>query len=134
LHLIEFLIVNYYLYLHEMKKHSILIVLLLVICLQAAAKKPTVVERKKSQVCLTLQAENGSVKQKVNEDGTITCIIKSSDLIRVSSIVLNGVDLTSQLEKNKLNLPLLTKNSTLEIYFDEIPYYDQVEYTTMAMN
>ena len=98
------------------------------------AKKNTKIESKKSQVCLTLQAENGSVRQKVNDDGTITCTIKYSDLIRVTSIVFNGEEVSNQLEKNILELPLLTKDSTLEIVFEEIPYFNRVEYTTIAMN
>jgi hypothetical protein len=117
-----------------MKRHSILIVILLVICFSVEAKKSTKIESKKNLVCLTLQAENGSVRQNVNVDGTITCTIKSSDLIRVSSIVLNGEEISNQLEKNQLNLPLLTKDSTLEIVFEEMPCFNRVEYNTIAMN
>lgn len=133
-HFIGLLIVNDYLYLLDMKRHSILIVLLLVISLCTEAKKATKTERVKTPVCLTLQAENGSVRQKVNEDGTITCTIKPSDVIRVTTILLNGEDVSNQLDNNKLTLPLLSENATLEIVFEEIPYFSRVEYNTIAMN
>lgn len=116
-----------------MKRFYVFIVLFLVICFFADAKTPAKVETKKAPVCLTLQAENGSVKQNINEDGTITCIIKSTDLIRVTTILLNGEDITAQLEKNKLNLPILTQNSTLEIDFEEPSQFPQQTYYTIAM-
>lgn len=116
-----------------MKSKLIFIALFLVLSFVVEAKKPATVVRKKAAVCLTLQAENGSVKQKINEDGSITCIIKSTDLIRVSTILLNGEDITSQLEKNKLNLPMLTKDATLEISFEEPPVFAQPTYNTIAM-
>lgn len=116
-----------------MKRNLILLVFLLVLNVIVDAKTQTKVADKKTQVCLTIQAENGSVKQKVNEDGTITCIIKTGDVIRVSSIVLNGADVMNQLEKNKLTLPLLTENTTLEITFDSTASYTQPVYNTIAM-
>lgn len=108
--------------------------LFLVISLYAEAKTPVKVKAKKAPVCLTLQAENGTVQQKVNYDGSITCIIKINDLIRVSSILLNGEDVTAQLDKNKLNLPALTKSATLEISFEEPSQFSQPIYNTIAMN
>ncbi len=116
-----------------MKRNLVLIVLFFVVCMVSEAKISTKVEKKKSPVCLTVQAENGSIKQKLNEDGTITCVFKSSDLIRVATIILNGEDMTNLLDKNQLNLPLLTKDSTLEIQFDEIPVFNQPTYRTIAM-
>lgn len=117
-----------------MNNKLVLIVLLLVITFFADAKTPSRNVIKKAAVCLTVQAENGSIKQKFNEDGTITCIIKPNDVIRVTTIFLNGDDVTNLLEKNKLELPLLTKNSTLEISFEEIPTYIAPVYNTIAMN
>lgn len=116
-----------------MNKKLVLIVLLLVIAFMADAKTPSKKAMKKAPVCLTVQAENGSIKQKYNEDGTITCIIKPGDVIRVSAIFLNGEDVTNMLEKNKLVLPLLTKNTTLEISFEEMPTYIAPVYNTIAM-
>jgi len=116
-----------------MKRTLVLLVFLLVLYVFVDAKTPTKVAGKKAQVCLTIQAENGSIKQKVNEDRTITCIIKTGDVIRVSSIVLNGEDVTNQLEKNKLTLSRLTENTTLEITFDSTATYTQPIYNTIAM-
>jgi hypothetical protein len=117
-----------------MKKILILLVLLVVIAFSADAKTQSRISNKKAPVCLTVQAENGAIKQKFNEDGTITCIIRPSDVIRVSTILLNGVDVTNQLEKNKLVLPILTENTTLEICFEEKPIYTAPVYNTIAMN
>lgn len=116
-----------------MKRILVLLVLFLVISTLADAKTQSKKVDKKTSVCLTVQAENGSVKQKINIDGSITCIIKPDDLIRVSTILLNGEDITNQLEKNKLSLPLLTKNTTLEITFDQEPYFTEQVYRTIAM-
>ncbi|MCX6308562.1 MAG: hypothetical protein NTY32_06965 [Bacteroidia bacterium] len=116
-----------------MKRLKLLLVLLLVLNFVIEAKTQTKVRCEKASVCLTLQAENGSIKQRVNEDGTITCIIKPGDVIRVSTIVLNGEDVTNQLEYNTLNLPLLTANTTLEITFESISSYNQPVYNTIAM-
>jgi hypothetical protein len=117
-----------------MKRYLVLLALLLVITLCADAKKQSKVAIKKATICLTVQAENGSIKQKFNEDGTITCIIKPGDVIRVTTIYLNGEDVTNQLEKNKLVLPVLTENTTLEISFEEKPLYIEPIYNTVAMN
>lgn len=116
-----------------MKRYLIVTAFMLIVCFFTNAKTPVKKETKNSPVCLTVQAENGSVKQNINEDGTITCIIKLNDLIRVSSILLNGEDITAELEKNKLNLPVLTKNSTLEISFEEPSPFAQPVYNTIAM-
>lgn len=110
-----------------------IIALILFFSFVAEAKNPVKVEKKNSPVSLTIQAENGSVKQSINSDGSITCTISTNDLIRVSTILLNGEDVTNLLESNKLNLPLLSKNSTLEISFEEIPYFREPEYRTIAM-
>jgi len=116
-----------------MKRNLILLVFLLVLNTFVDAKTQTKVASKKAPVCLTIQAENGSIRQKVNEDGTITCIIKTGDVIRVSSIVLNGEDMMNHLESNKLTLPLLTENTTLQITFDSTASYNQPVYNTIAM-
>jgi len=117
-----------------MKRHLVLLIFLLALSLPIGAKTRTNNPVKNTRVCLTIQAENGSIKQKVNEDGTITCTIKPNDLIRVSSILLNGEDVTNQMEKNKLDLPLLTENATLEVSFESISNYPQMVYRTIAMN
>jgi hypothetical protein len=116
-----------------MKKILFLLVLLLGISFFADAKTQLNIVNRKEPVYLTVQAENGSIRQKLNEDGTITCIIKPGDVIRVSTILLNGEDVTNQLEKNKLVLPVLSKNSTLEISFEEKPMYAPPVYNTIAM-
>jgi len=116
-----------------MKKILVLSVVFLVVSLFADAKTQSKKVDKKNFVCLTVQAENGSIKQKINKDGSITCIIKPNDVIRVSTILLNGEDITNQLEKNKFNLPLITENSTLEITFDQQPYFTEQAYRTIAM-
>ena len=116
-----------------MKRNLILLFILLLFNTFVDAKTQTKGASKKTPVCLTIQAENGSIKQRVNEDGTITCIIKTGDIIRVSSIVLNGEDIMNKLESNKLTLPLLTENTTLEITFDSIASYNQPVYNTIAM-
>jgi hypothetical protein len=115
-----------------MKRNLILLAFLLVLIVFVDAKTQSKVADKKA-VCLTIQAENGSIKQQVNEDGTITCIIRTGDVIRVSSIVLNGEDVTNQMESNKFTLPLLTENTTLNITFDSIPTFTQPIYNTIAM-
>lgn len=117
-----------------MKRNFILFFILFVINLFVDAKTNINYARNRAPYYLTLQAENGSIKQKFNEDGTITCIIKLGDVIRVSSIHLNGEDVTNQLEKNKLNLPALTENTTLEISFDETSAFVTTVYNTIAMN
>lgn len=116
-----------------MKTNLIIIVLLLVLSFSANAKPKSKVAKIKAPVCLTVQAENGSIKQKLNADGSITCIIKPGDVIRVSAIFLNGKDVTNLLEKNKLVLPLLTQNTTLEISFEEVPAFATPTYNTIAM-
>ena len=116
-----------------MKRNLILLFILLVLNSFVDAKTHTKYASKKTTFYLTFQAENGSIKQKFNENGTITCIIKQRDVIRVSSIVLNGDDVTNQLEKNKYTLPVLTQNSTLEITFDSTTNYIQTVYSTIAM-
>lgn len=116
-----------------MTSRIFIIALLLLCSFVAEGKNPVKVEKKKTAACLTIQAENGSVRQTVNEDGSITCTISKSDLIRVSTILLNGDDITNQLESNKLNLAQLSKNSTLEISFEEIPLFREPEYRTIAM-
>jgi len=116
-----------------MKTNLIFFVLLMVIAFSADAKTQSNVWNKKAPVCLTVQAENGTIKQKFNEDGTITCIIKPLDVIRISAIFLNGEDVTSQLEKNKLILPILTVNTTLEVCFEEKPLNTAPVYNTIAM-
>lgn len=115
-----------------MKRYLSIVALLLIFCMVAEAKKAPKSERKQAPVCLTLQAENGTVKQKLNEDGTITCIIRTSDLIRVSSIVLDGEDISYLLVKNKLNVPVLAKDATLEIVYDEPTAYQQPRYNTIV--
>jgi len=116
-----------------MKRHLVLLVFLLVFNVFVDAKTQTNVVGKKAPVCLTIQAENGSIKQKVNEDGTITCIFKTVDVIRVSSIVINGVDITNQIDYNVVTLPLLTENATLEITFDSPETFTQPVYNTIVM-
>jgi len=116
-----------------MKRQLILLVFLLVFSLFVDAKTQTKIAGKKAPVCLTLQAENGSIKQKRNADGTITCIIQPEDVIKVSSIVLNGMNITNQLENNKLTLPLLTQDSTLEVTFESISLNIKTNYNTIAM-
>jgi hypothetical protein len=116
-----------------MKRYLLLIVLLSGICFASAARNSVKSEKKKSAVCLTVQAENGSVKQQTNEDGTITCVINKSDLIRITAILLNGEDVTCLLDNTKLNLPQLTKNATLEVQFEEYPTFCRQEYKTIAM-
>lgn len=116
-----------------MKRLLVLLALFLVISPFADAKTESKKTDKKTIVCLTVQAENGSIKQKSNEDGTITCIIKPDDVIRVSTILLNGEDITNQLDKNKLTLPILTQNTTLEISFDSNTSNLQPKFNTIAM-
>lgn len=116
-----------------MRRILVLLAFFLVISHFADAKTQSKNVDKKSVVCLTVQAENGSIKQKTNKDGSITCIIKPDDVIRVSTILLNGEDITNQLEKNKFSIPLLTKNTTLEITFDERSSYTEQAYRTIAM-
>ncbi len=106
---------------------------LLVLNVFVDAKTQTKISCKETPVCLTIQAENGSIKQKLNEDGSITCIIKPSDVIRVSSIVINGQDITNRLEKNKFILSQLTENTTLEITFESSSQNIQPVYNTIAM-
>ena len=115
-----------------MKKHFILIAFFLLLFLSVDAKTKFLDGNKKAQVCLTLQAENGTIKQSLNEDGTISCIIKSVDVVRISSILLNGEDVMYMLEKNKLNLPYITQNSTLEVNFDKVPTTNYYKYCTIA--
>jgi len=116
-----------------MKRLLILLVFLLILHSFGDAKTQSKFAGKKPTVYLTVQAENGSIKQKFNEDGTITCIIKPDDVIRVSTIYLNGEDVTDKLEDNILSLPLLTKNSALEVVFDSTLTYIKPVYNTIAM-
>lgn len=116
-----------------MKRILVLLVFILVISHVSDAKTQSKKLDKKNIVCLTVQAENGSIKQKINKDGSITCIIKPDDVIRVSTILLNGEDITNQLEKNKFSIPFLTKNATLEITFDHHSSFTEQTYRTIAM-
>ena len=116
-----------------MKIKIILLVFLLILNFTADAKTQSTFASKKTTVYLTVQAENGSIKQKFNEDGTITCIIKPGNVIRVSTIYLNGEDVTSLLDSNKLTLPLLTKNAALEVVFDSPSVDIKTVYNTIAM-
>lgn len=117
-----------------MKRILILFFILLAVNVFVDAKTNTKYASNLTPYYLTLQADNGSIKQKFNEDGTITCVIKLGDVIRVSSILLNGEDITNQLEKNKLKLPVLTENTTLEISFDEISAFVTTVYNTITIN
>ena len=116
-----------------MKRQLILLVFLLILNFFADAKTQSKSASKKAMVYLTVQAENGSVKQKFNEDGTITCIIKPGDVIRVSTIYLNGEDVTYLLENNKFTLPLLNNNAALEVLFDSPSVDIKTVYNTITM-
>jgi hypothetical protein len=79
--------------------------------------------KNRQSLYLTIQAENGSIRQRLNKDGSYTVYIYTRDLIRVASIRFNGKDLTSDLMGNKVVTPVLTKNSTLEVQFDSTSMY-----------
>jgi len=116
-----------------MKRQLILLVFLLILNFIANAKTQSKPASKKETVYLTVQAENGSVKQKINEDGTITCTIEPDDIIRVLMIYLNGEDVMYKLENNELTLPLLTKNAELEVVFDSPLAGNKTVYNTITM-
>lgn len=116
-----------------MKSKIILLVFLLILNFTADAKTQSKFASKKTTVYLTVQAENGSIKQKFNEDGTITCTIEPEDVIRVLTIYLNGEDVTYMLENNKITLPLLTKNVALEVVFDSPSADIKTVYNTITM-
>lgn len=102
-----------------MKRNAILTVLILALCFFVNTNMLAKCIISAAPVYLTVQAENGSLlRQLINNDGTITCIFKPSDVIRINSIMLNGSDVTYQLEGYKYTTPVLTENSTLEISFD----------------
>jgi hypothetical protein len=116
-----------------MKSHTILTAFLLCLCFFVDANRHSDNEIYKPALMITAQAENGSFRQQVNKDGTITCIIKHTDVIRVNSIFFNGSDVTYKLVDNKYTTPVLTENSTLTICFDSINIELYTEYNTIAM-
>ena len=85
-------------------------------------------------VYLTLQADNGSFRQVIEMDGTITIYFKALDLINLNTILLNGSDVTSELVKNQYTLPVLTKNTTLDISIENSPTdSNQIRYNTVSL-
>jgi hypothetical protein len=117
-----------------MKRKAIFIAMILALCLFTNTKTLAKGRTSTAPVFLTVQAENGNIlRQLTNKDGTITCVFKPSDVIRINSIILNGSDVTYQLEGYKYTTPVLTKNSTLEINFDSVDNNSfQTRYNTIT--
>ena len=114
-----------------MKRQLILTTIFLSLCLFVFSARQEKNETLKAMIYFTVQAENGYCKHRVNNDGTITCIIKPSDVIRISAIFFNGSDVTLELNGNKYITPILTKNSTLEICFDNTLIFNPIKYNTI---
>jgi len=113
-----------------MKRYFILMALCFSLCLMINAAKQA--KRCSKPVYLTVLAENGNVRQRNNRDGTVTFIIMPNDVIRVSTILLNGKDVTTDLEGNKYTTPGLTKNATISICFDSTSTFTPMNYYTIA--
>lgn len=117
-----------------MKKYRLIIIAF--VALVSLFGERTFAQDKKEikPVSLTLMSENGSVVQRVDDDGELYILIRKVDLVRVNTILLNGEDVTSKLIDNKLTLPELSHDSTLEVYFDQVTYSTPPVYQTIASN
>lgn len=117
-----------------MKKIILLLALLLVIAHFGEAKDQTKELTNDACVFLTVQSENGRIKLQNNDDGSIAIILMLDEVVCVSNIILNGEDVTNQMEKNLLTIPPLHENMTLEVNFEKRPHNVETAYRTIAMN
>lgn len=91
------------------------------------------IDHSPNRVYLTFQSDNGSFRQETELDGTICIYVMILDVINVNVILLNGLDVTTEMVQNHYALPTLSKNATLNITFENAPSpFNQKKYNTVS--
>jgi hypothetical protein len=74
---------------------------------------------KNKSIYITIQAENGSVRQIEDDEESTTWLILPDNGWEISSIIYNGLDITNKIDmNNRIQTPHTNENTNLIITFE----------------
>lgn len=99
-----------------LQKLVLTVLFILFFCLYSFSEKSINVK----SVYITIQAENGSVRQIENDEESTTWLILPDNGWEISNVVYNGEDITNKLDmNNRIQTPNSISNATILITFEQ---------------